>query len=68
MKVQMECKGVREEKMDKKGEKRGGGGATLSLECLWFCYTRGSGSQKGEEREVINRQRTTKIFPCGPVN
>ena len=37
MKVQMERKGVREGKMDKKGEKTGEGGATLSLECLWFC-------------------------------
>ena len=51
MKVQMKCKGVKEEKMDKKGGKKAGeGGATLSLERPWFYNTRGSGSQKGEGR------------------
>ena len=43
MKVQMKRKGVRKEKMDKKGEKTGEGGATLFLECPWFYSTKGSG-------------------------
>ena len=50
MKVQMKCKGVREEKMDRKGENLGEGGATLLLECLWFYNTKGSGSTKGGGR------------------
>ena len=62
MKVQMKCEGVREGKMDKKGENGGEGGATLSLERPWFYNTNGPGGQKGEEGEGINRQRTTKIF------
>ena len=62
MKVQIKRKGVREEKMDKKGEKMGEGGAALSLECPWFCNTKSSGSQKGEQGEGIDQQWTTKKF------
>ena len=58
MKVQMKCKGVKEEKMDKKGEKkrRGKGALHYRLNVHGSTTQKAQGAKRGEEGEVINRQ------------
>ena len=57
MKVQMKRKGVKEEKMNKKGEKKQGKGALhYRLNVHGSTTQEAQGAKRGEEGEVINRQ------------
>ena len=49
MKVQMECKGVREEKMDKKGEKRGEGALHYRLNVCGSATQEAQGAKRGRK-------------------
>ena len=69
MKVQMKREGVREGKMDKKGEKKRGKGA------LHYCLNiRGSTTQmaqrakRGRKGKSSTGNEPQKNFPYGPVN